>query len=115
MDIKKPKLNINFNIDLGVLGKKIKNFPEFLDRKRRTVLILIAIMFAGHSFYEYYNYVYRPIWSEKKRQDYIATKEKDAVFDENNFNKVINEIEKRKVEAVDDSRNNIKDIFKVSK
>ena len=114
MDIKKPKLNINLNIDLGTLGKKLKFFPRFLDKRRRIILIVIALMFAGHSFYEYYNYIYHPIWSEKKRQDYIATKEKDAVFDENNFNKVIGEIEKRKVEATDKPRNNIKDIFKVN-
>ena len=115
MDIQKPKMNINLDIDLETIGKKFKKAPLFLDKKRRLVLIFIALMFSGHAFYEYYNYVYRPVWSAKKRADYVATKEKDAVFDENNFNTVISEIEKRKVEFIDNPRKDTKDIFKVTR
>ena len=114
MDIKKPNLNFNLNIDLGNLGKKFKKFPAFLDSKRRISMTFLALLLIGHVSYEYYIYVYHPVWSEKQKQTYIATKEKEAVFDEKTFNAVISEIEKRKIEFADNKAVNDKDIFKVS-
>jgi len=110
MDVK----NINLNIDLGSLEKSFKKIPLFLDKRRRWVIIFIALMFSGHACYEYYNYIYHPVWSEKKRQEYIGTKEKDATFNENDFNAVTKEIEKRKIEFVENQIKVEKDIFKLS-
>lgn len=106
--------NINLNIDLESLGKKFKKLPIFLDKKRRWVIIFIAFMFAGHAFYEYYSYIYRPIWSESKRQEYVATKEKDANFNKDDFDAAIGEIEKRKIEFIENQIKVEKDIFRLS-
>jgi len=111
MDLKKPNLNIN----LGDLGKKVKKIPEFFDKKRKWVLIFIAILFAIHSYYEYYNYIFNPVWSEEKRQAYIETKEKDAVFNEKDFDEVVAEVEKRKIEYVEGKIDVKKDIFNIQK
>jgi len=73
------------------------------------------LAFAGHGSYAYYNYIYNPIWSEEERQNYIETKEKDAVFNEKDFNEVVTEIEKRKIEYVEGSIETKKDIFNLQK
>ena len=116
MKIKKPNFNINLNLnfDLKDFEKKMKKAPVFLDSKRRNVIIIIALFLIGYCVYEYYVYIYHPAWSAKQKQDYINTKEKDAVFDDKNFNAVISEIEKRKVEFVIDYSKSAKDIFKVN-
>jgi len=110
MDAKK----INLNLDLAVLGEKFKKIPIFFDRQRRWIIIIIALCFAGHVCYEYYNYIYNPVWSEEKRQAYINSKEKDTIFNQTDFDKVLNEIEKRRIEYIDNSIKSQKDIFKLS-
>jgi len=105
---------LNLNIDISDLGEKFKKFPEFLDKKRRWVIIFISLCLAGHVCYEYYNYIYNPVWSEEKRQAYINTKEKDAVFNQDDFNRVLAEIEKRKIEYIENPSSAKKDIFNIS-
>ena len=114
MDIKKTKLNLSLNIDLENLGKKFEKVPKFLDKKRKMIITLIVICLLGYCFYEYYRYIYRPIWSEQEKQNYINTKEKDAIFNEQDFQVVIGELEKRKVEFIDNPGKISKDIFKVN-
>jgi len=106
--------NKNLNIDLADLGKKFKKIPIFLDKRRRIIIILLAIVLAGHVSFEYYNYIYNPVWSEEKTQAYINTKEKDAIFNQEDFDKVLAEIEKRKIEYAENSVSAQRDIFKIS-
>jgi len=106
--------NVNLNIDLADLGEKFKKIPIFLDRRRRWVIIFLSLCFVGHVCYEYYKYIYNPVWSEEKRQAYISTKEKDAVFNQTDFDQVLSEIEKRKIEYIENKITVSKDIFKLS-
>ncbi len=105
----------NLNIDLGDLGNNFKKIPLFIDRNRKWVLIFIACMFIGHACYEYYNYIYNPVWSDEKRQNYIEKQEKDTVFNEEDFNTVTSEFEKRKIEYIEGVGKVEKDIFNIQK
>lgn len=84
----------------------------FIVKKRRWILAFVALALLAYCAFLWYRYIYNAQWSDGKKQEYIQTKAKDVVFDENKFNEVAGEIEKRKSEA----KNNLtglRDIFRL--
>lgn len=105
------------NIDLKKIDKK--QILEFLDKakvvlleKRRWVLVVIALLALAYCSFLWYTLVSKPQWSEGKKQEYISTKENKVKFDQEKFDKVIGEIEKRKNEY-NNKTENLTDIFRL--
>ncbi|MCX6763308.1 MAG: hypothetical protein NTZ97_01050 [Candidatus Moranbacteria bacterium] len=86
------------NIQLDKIKNLFKNLPIFIRKRRKLILFSIFLLLLGCSAYQWYRYVYNFGWSEAKKQEYINSKEKMTTFDEEKFNQVIQEIEKRKAE-----------------
>lgn len=108
---------INFN----ELKLKIKswranfNFSDwssnFLLKKNRIFLLAFSLVVFSYCSYLWYSYLFRPEWSEVKKQQYIESKkEEEVVFSKGNFDKVISEIEIRK-SYFQKSTGDIPDIF----
>lgn len=107
IDIKK----INQTLSL----KKIqRNFPEFVSRQTNLFLYLLIILMAAFFVYMWYVCLYRPDWSEERKQEYIKSKDKSIIFNKNKFEEVIAESEIRKSELQKDL-DKPEDIYRLKK
>lgn len=103
MDIESIKNKIHLTAFRG-------NYSEFISKKSRWILAMVSIILLGYCSYLWYNYISNPGWNEERKQYYINTKRKEAVFDKNNFDVVIRGIEERKSEYQKNVEN-LPDIF----
>lgn len=84
----------------------------FVVNKRRWIVLFAALALLAYCAFLWYQYIYNARWSDSKKQEYIQTKAKEVVFDENKFDEVVNELERRESE----SKNNLaspRDIFRL--
>jgi hypothetical protein len=71
---------------------------DFLLKKNRIFLAIFSLAILSYYAYLWYGYIYNPSWSENKKQEYIESKkEENIVFDKKSFDKVMAEIENRKI------------------
>lgn len=103
---------INLKIDKKQILNFFGKFKVLLLEKRRWVLLAVAMLALGYCGFLWYTLVSRPQWSEGRKQEYISTKENKVKFDQEKFDKVIGEIEKRKSEY-NTKAENITDIFRL--
>jgi len=72
------------------------------------VLLFVAIVFGG---YIWQQNLYGAGWSAERKQEYMNTQNKEVIFKENDFQKVLDDIQARKDENAKEYQP-IKDIFK---
>lgn len=75
-----------------------RNTLVFIAEKSHVIILLAFISLMGYSGFIWYDNVYNHQWTEKKKQDYIRSKDKNISFNINRFNEMIGEEEKRKEE-----------------
>ena len=89
------------NIQAGEIKSKAKIFLrkalEFLKNKGEWIIPIIFLVSIAYSVYLWYSYAFNPDWNDAKKSEYIATKQKDIVFNKDKFDSVILEIKERKV------------------
>jgi hypothetical protein len=90
------------NIKIGQTKEDIK---KLLNRAKvvcafgsRWILSIIACVLLIYAAFLWFKYVANPDWGESQKQDYIKTRQNEAVFDQKKFDAVTGEIEKRKAE-----------------
>lgn len=84
---------------------------NFLLKRNRIFLVILSLIILGGYGCLWYNYLYRPEWSESKKQTYLESrKEEEVVFNKNNFDKVMAERENRR-NYFQRSVENVPDIF----
>ncbi|MEK7598308.1 MAG: hypothetical protein AAB487_01080 [Patescibacteria group bacterium] len=76
--------------------EKLDKISTFLKEKSRWILFFIFLFFMGYSAYLWNIYIYNSTWSESRKQEYINTKEKEAIFKKDKFRSVIDETRNRK-------------------
>lgn len=96
-------------IDLNDLSKRT---ALFFSRKSKWILIAIFAVSVAFCLYLLYVNVYYPEWSESKKTEYLNSKEKNAEFSEEKFNKVIQK-EQEKKKKFEQEIENIPNIFKL--
>lgn len=96
-------------IKIGDIAEKISNFFKKMSGWILLVIFLSLVIYCG---YLWYSYVLNPKWEESKRQEYIGTKEKEAVFNKSKFDAIISEIENRRTES-GNKIENVPDVFRL--
>ncbi len=101
-----------------IKGKTIKTndffrkIRAFASKRSHWALVVVSFGLLFYCGYQWYFYIYNPGWDEVKRQEYIGTKDKDAVFNKEKFDKVILITEERKREY-QRKLENVPDIFRI--
>ncbi len=108
---------VNFNEFKLKIKSQLANFNffdwslDFLLKKNRPFLIIFSMALFSYCACLWYGYLYRPNWSEDKKQAYIESrKEEEVVFNKNKFNRVISEVANRK-NNFQKSMESVPDIF----
>lgn len=111
-------------MELGIDIEKIrvlfkqKNFCKFclelLSRKISLMVFFVAVLTAGYCVYLWYNFIFRPEWSEVKKQEYINSKDKGIVFNRSRFQNIIDEFKSREGQS-QKNISDLTDIFRVKK
>ena len=104
------KFNIKFDSKIG-----IKHIAEIVSRiwQKTHMLLFFFVLLASIAIggYIWKQNVYSGEWSNEKKQEYLNTQNKEVIFKENDFNKVVSDIRARKYENSKEYQQ-IKDIFK---
>lgn len=100
-----------------ILGKlKVSDFfgksSQFIHERSSWILFGIFLIAIGYCAFLWQQFVYSPNWDNEKKQAYISTKEKEAVFSRERFDAVISEIERRK-SLGQEKIEGINDIFRI--
>lgn len=104
--------------NLGKYKEKIRSvnysesFFNFLGGKNRWIIFTLLLGLTVFSGYVWYRYQYNPGWSREQKEAYINSKEKEIVLDEEKFNKIVMQQEKRKAEY-GQKIENLEDIFRL--
>jgi hypothetical protein len=96
-----------FNFNSRELINKLSSFWNKFYKLALVVLFLIISLYGA---YLWYWYLYKFKWSSEKINQYINSHDQEVKFKEEDFRKVINEIEKRK-NAYSEAAKPIKDIL----
>ncbi|MCX6761772.1 MAG: hypothetical protein NTY33_02905 [Candidatus Moranbacteria bacterium] len=83
----------------GFLGGNIKKF-----------VFLLFFILSGYCVYIWYAYAYNNQWSEKKKAEYLQTKDKEVTFNRKKFQDTI-EREQKRAEEYQKTITAEKDIF----
>lgn len=107
MDVGKLKNDISW--------KHIKKVLINFALKKVDIFIFI-IMFAITGFFVYlwYSCIYRPQWSDVKKQEYIKNKDKGVVFNKNLFENIATEFDLRNQEF-EKNGEPLEDIFRLKR
>ncbi|EKE11209.1 MAG: hypothetical protein ACD_15C00125G0012 [uncultured bacterium] len=89
------KLEIKLNLNYKDLYAKIAGFVV---HKSSIVLLFIGILFLGYCIHVWYQNVYSYEWDEVKKQDYMNNKNAGTNLNRVKFEKVLEDIERRKGE-----------------
>jgi hypothetical protein len=84
----------------------------FLSKRSHWALALVSFGLLLYCGWQWYLYVYKPGWDEAKKQEYLATKEKDVVFSKGKFERAVLLIEARKQEY-QKKLEDVPDIFRI--
>jgi len=105
-------VNIKIKFDkkkaLEMLGKAKQIGRE----KKRFLLVAVAVVALVYCGFLWYKFIANPKWSEAKKQAYAESLEEKSSFNQNKFDTVIAEIERRKGEY-NRKLENIPDIFRL--
>lgn len=88
------------------IKEKLDKISVFLKEKNRWILFAIFLFFMAYCAYLWNIYIYSSNWSESKKQEYISTKEREAIFKKDKFDTVLDEIQNRKINY----RKNVEDV-----
>lgn len=80
-------------------------------RYYQAIFIIIFIFAAGLGLYFWYKSLYRSQWSDEEKNRHTATQSREINLKEEEFQKVLSEIEKRK-KSFESDYQPVKDIFK---
>ncbi len=97
---------MNFNLDLKDLQKFLtisaigRNAGSFFRKKVQFLILLIMFLSAVYLVFLWYAYIFNSQWNEARVNEYIQTKQSksEAVFNRENFQKVIDESSARSAE-----------------
>ena len=116
-------MKINFKIDINNLSMKSLNLSEvcrkaeiFFYKKIQFFIIALFFLVATYLVFIWYVNIYNSKWSEEQVNEYIQTKQNksEAIFNRNNFEKVIQESKERS-EEFEKTLDNFEDIFRIKK
>ena len=96
-------LNFNFK----ELGNKIS---LLWNKFYKLVLAIFFLIVSLWGAYLWYWYLYKFEWNSEKINQYINSNDQEVKFKEEDFKKIINEIERRK-KAYDEDAKSVKDIL----
>jgi hypothetical protein len=105
-------VNIEKTIEKIKIRENLSQFGSFLSERNGWILFAIFFASIGYCAYLWYGFIYNPKWDETKKQAYTSTKEKEAIFSREKFDRVIADIESRKMGA-QNKIENIPDIFQI--
>lgn len=110
---------MNFSVNFGsgdmpkLNTKKFSSKAAFLWKKTRSLLFFIFLLASvALSGYIWRQSLYGTVWSEEKKQTYLNSQDNRVVFRINDFQKVVTEIQLRKMESQEEFES-VKDVFKV--
>ncbi|PIP28469.1 MAG: hypothetical protein COX29_01055 [Candidatus Moranbacteria bacterium CG23_combo_of_CG06-09_8_20_14_all_35_22] len=114
------KINFNMRIDADKLRKLfVFNFSrrsllDFFYKKLQWLALLIILLSAGFLIFLWYNYIFASQWDDARVQEYIQIKKdkNEAVFNRENFEKIIQESNARNTEF-EKPLDNLEDIFRL--
>jgi hypothetical protein len=102
-------------IDIKAESKKIiSHLKNRLQGKEDFIPMIFFVAFILSCVYFWYNYIYRPGWNEAKKQEYIQSRGKDTVFNEQKYNNVISKLDERR-KKFESSSSKTDDIFRLKK
>lgn len=111
-------MELGINIEKIKANLKQKNFCRFclklLSAKARILIMLAALAAAGYCVHIWYNFIYKPEWSDARKQEYINSKDKGAVFNRVKFQNIVDEFKARQDRSVK-ATEDLTDIFRVNK
>jgi len=107
-------MKLSGKIDFKKINFKGFFFKIFSIIEKMRVLIFFILLFASifYSGWIFYKYVKNYKWNEAQKQEYLNTKEKEVVFEEDKFNRVVSEVEARKAKS-QSNINDVNDIFRI--
>ncbi|HCP08648.1 MAG TPA: hypothetical protein DIT25_02535 [Candidatus Moranbacteria bacterium] len=89
------KLNFNKEKLENELAGRIGNF---IGKQNRWIMVAIALGLGAYCAYVWYFFVLNPSLSDGKKNEYIKTKETQVIFNRQNFDLALQDIERRKAE-----------------
>jgi hypothetical protein len=109
-------------MDIGINLKKISNtfkwsnlkkaFFEFLFKRGKALVFLVAILGTAYCVYIWNIYIYKPGWNDAQKQDYIKKQNTDAVFNKTKFESAVTKAQARQAEF-QKTPDNLTDIFRL--
>lgn len=99
----KKILNFNFR-------EEVNKISLLWNKYYKLVLVVFFLAISIWGAYFWYLYLYRFTWSSEKIDQYIKSHDQEIKFKEEDFRKVINEIERRK-NAYNEESKTVKDIL----
>ena len=92
--------------------KKIVKIRKIIIKKIPWLKFTILFGFLIYCGYLWYAFIYINQLNDEEKKTYMATKEQEVVFNQDNFNNVLNKIEQRKTNYAT-SIENVPDIFRL--
>lgn len=109
-------------METGFDGEKLKKalrWPNvkkavfsFLSRQGRTFIFILAVAGTAYCVFIWYSTIYRPEWSESKKQEYINNKDRGVLFDRAKFEEIMKNSQARKNE-LEKTPESVNDIFRL--
>lgn len=109
IDLKDFRKFLNFSAML-------KNAGNFFFKKAQFFLLLILFFSTAYLVFIWYTYIFHSQWNDTRIKEYIQTKQSksEAVFNRENFQKIINESSARSTEF-EKPLEDVEDIFRLNK
>lgn len=108
-------MNLNNFLKIKKTGANIKKFlafaASFWVSHQQVVFIILVIASAVLGAYFWYKNIYWSEWNEEQKQNYSASQSREINLKEEEFKKVLQEIESRK-NLFESEYQPVKDIFK---
>lgn len=99
------------NIKNKVLSQYFFNQVSLFFVAQMKLFVFILFLFlAGYCFYVWYDYVYKPHWSEARKSEYAKTKNNEVTFDLDKFKIIIDKKQTREYKYQEEIKD-IPDIF----
>ncbi len=82
----------------------------FLGGNVKLFIFAAFFLLSGYCIYLWYAYVYNYQWSESKKMEYLATKDKEVTFNRKRFQDIVDQ-EQKKTQEYEKEIDMKKDIF----
>ncbi|NTW26959.1 MAG: hypothetical protein HGA36_01405 [Candidatus Moranbacteria bacterium] len=104
---------MKFDFKIGSKSKKplLPAIGLFWQKIYKIIFLIFLLIALALGWYVWHTSLSGGEWSAEKKQEYLNSQTKGVVFNENNFKKVLLDIEERKQYVVSDDQTK-KDIFK---